>query len=327
MKFLLLSILVSLPIFGYTQIYESEVNPKGIVFPRMNTTQRNALTSIQGQCIYNTDVSLVECFDGAKWLAGGALLVDNDGDTKIQVEESLDEDKIRIDLEGNQRAIIEENNDGALLFGLSGIGLNTNIGFRAGESLSPWSGPTIEGTQNVLLGSGAGSNLITGYQNTFVGSDAAFQSQSGNENVIVGTSAGLKTTGDGNVVIGVKAAGTIGGSTGDRNTLIGYESGFSNSSGEYNIFIGNQSGYNETGSNKLYIENSSSSTPLIFGEFDNNFLKVNGTLHISETAKLEPQTTPPACSSSDEGLLYYNAPNKTLNVCKGSMGWKEVATN
>jgi len=56
--------------------------------------------------------------------------------------------------------------------------------------------------------------------------------------------------------------------------LLGYQSGYSIANGSNNIFLGYQAGYNETGSNKLYIENSDSSTPLIYGEFDNKVVKL-----------------------------------------------------
>ena len=36
------------------------------------------------------------------------------------------------------------------------------------------------------------------------------------------------------------------------------------------LFLGYQAGYNETGSNKLYIDNSSTSDPLIEGDFSSN---------------------------------------------------------
>ena len=44
--------------------------------------------------------------------------------------------------------------------------------------------------------------------------------------------------------------------------------GFSNTAGSGNVFLGNEAGYKETGSNKLYIDNSDTSTPLIYGQFD-----------------------------------------------------------
>ena len=55
---------------------------------------------------------------------------------------------------------------------------------------------------------------------------------------------------------------------------------FHNKSGS--VFIGFRAGKNELTSNKLYIENSDSDTPLIWGDFDLNSLKINGTAHITD---------------------------------------------
>jgi len=62
--------------------------------------------------------------------------------------------------------------------------------------------------------------------------------------------------------------------------MVGYQSG-RNATGGSNVFLGFESGYNETGSNKLYIENSNSTTPLIYGEFDNDILRVNGSFEVT----------------------------------------------
>ncbi len=42
-----------------------------------------------------------------------------------------------------------------------------------------------------------------------------------------------------------------------------------------NVFLGYNSGYSETGSNKLYIENSNSGAPLIGGDFSTNRVGIN----------------------------------------------------
>jgi hypothetical protein len=53
--------------------------------------------------------------------------------------------------------------------------------------------------------------------------------------------------------------------TGNQNVLLGPLAGYKAGSG--NVMIGYASGENEAGSNKLYIANSNTATPLIFGEF------------------------------------------------------------
>jgi hypothetical protein len=44
------------------------------------------------------------------------------------------------------------------------------------------------------------------------------------------------------------------------------------------FFIGFEAGFNETGSGKLYIDNSNTTTPLIYGDFSADALTVNGSL-------------------------------------------------
>jgi len=64
--------------------------------------------------------------------------------------------------------------------------------------------------------------------------------------------------------------------------MIGTNAGY-NSIGERNVFIGIYAGYNETGSNKLYVDTSTTSAPLIYGEFDNDLVRVNGALDVTGT--------------------------------------------
>jgi glutamate synthase domain-containing protein 3 len=82
-----------------------------------------------------------------------------------------------------------------------------------------------------------------------------------------------------NTAVGSKALYTN--TRGYDNTAIGFQSGFQNSTGSGNVFIGYKAGYNETGNEKLYIDNSDTSDPLILGDFANDKLKVNGTLEVN----------------------------------------------
>ncbi|WP_431136813.1 tail fiber domain-containing protein [Psychroserpens mesophilus] len=85
-------------------------------------------------------------------------------------------------------------------------------------------------------------------------------------------------TGNENVGVGFNSLGNV--SSGSQNVSIGVGSGSSNSTGSNNVFLGYYAGFAEGGSNRLYIE-SSTSTPLIYGEFDNDFLQINGILDIN----------------------------------------------
>lgn len=65
--------------------------------------------------------------------------------------------------------------------------------------------------------------------------------------------------------------------SGNNNVAIGHQAGFSSSTGSGCVFIGFQAGKKETASNKLYISNSETATPLILGEFPNESLQFNAT--------------------------------------------------
>jgi len=167
---------------------------------------------------------------------------------------------------------------------------NTFIGSSAGKS--------TDSDHNTCLGSNSGTNN-TGYANTFIGSYAGMKNTIGGNNVFLGRGAGWNIldgsgntfigsgaganikSGQENIIIGSGAAGEnyfAGSGTGSSNIIIGNKAGYSLSNTSSNIFIGNQAGYNETGSNKLIIENSSSTTPLVAGNFETNLFHINGDL-------------------------------------------------
>lgn len=91
------------------------------------------------------------------------------------------------------------------------------------------------------------------------------------------------STGDANSAFGYQSLYQT--TTGANNTSLGSEAGYSNVSGSGNVFLGYQAGYSETGSNKLYISNSNTSSPLIYGDFATGALTLgdggNGTGAIS----------------------------------------------
>ncbi len=136
-----------------------------------------------------------------------------------------------------------------------------------------------EGTTNTFYGQSAGQWTITNNAgtgppnyNTFIGRAAGYNTRSGANywdgdfNTFMGYYAGFSnTTGSFNTFIGFQA-GTFN-TTGDFNTFMGDNAGFSNTTGGGNVFLGYNAGYNETGSNKLYIANSFTANPLIYGDF------------------------------------------------------------
>ena len=140
--------------------------------------------------------------------------------------------------------------------GYHALGNDHNLfGFQAGYNCNSSS------NDNNLFGHQAGYNITTGDYNLIFGYQSGYSMTSGRGNILMGRMAGHSITDN------------------DYNVIIGHEAG-KNYNGEKSVFIGYQAGYNETNSNRLYIENSSSSSPLIYGEFDNNYLQINGTLDI-----------------------------------------------
>jgi hypothetical protein len=121
---------------------------------------------------------------------------------------------------------------------------------------------------SVFLGVNSGTNDTGNNDNTAVGNSSLFKNNLGNYNSAFGKNSLYNNEG------------------GSENVGIGDFSGYSNVSGNKNIFIGNEAGYYETGSNKLYIENSSSNqtNSLVYGEFDNDMLRINGELQIGNPA-------------------------------------------
>jgi len=131
---------------------------------------------------------------------------------------------------------------------------------------------------DTFIGNGAGGDNTTGYCNTFVGHWAGRLNTTGHNNTFLGENSGWhNTTGNYNTFVGRNAGGLN--LTGSENTSLGYYAGFNNNSNG-NVFLGYQAGYNETGSDKLYIANSNTTAPLIYGEFDNRILTINGNLEI-----------------------------------------------
>jgi len=152
---------------------------------------------------------------------------------------------------------------------------NTAIGLQALDR-------NLTGTSNTASGYQTLFYNTTGYYNSAFGRNALRNNTTGYQNVAYGYEALFNNTlGNSNMALGHKA--DYYNQEGTNNTIIGYEAGYGsgthNKSG--NVFLGYQAGYSETGDNKLYIENSNSSTPLIWGDFANDTVRINGTFDIA----------------------------------------------
>ena len=160
---------------------------------------------------------------------------------------------------------------------------NTFLGYSAGRT-------NTTGNYNTFMGYYSGLSNTTGYGNTFIGYAAGNYNTEGNYSTFMGYYSGLfNTTGERNTFIGYSAG--YHNTTGYYNTFLGYYAGYFNATGYSNVFLGYRAGYSETGSNKLYIENSNTSSPLIYGEFDNNLIKINGDFKVTGYLSLDNGTT------------------------------------
>ncbi|HLP60177.1 MAG TPA: tail fiber domain-containing protein [Candidatus Deferrimicrobium sp.] len=137
------------------------------------------------------------------------------------------------------------------------------------------------GYKNTFVGYSSGNYNSSGYSNSFFGYYSGVYNTTGNFNTYLGYGAGLRnSTGNNNIAIGNYTA--YDNTDGSNNTYLGSLSGYYNH-GTGNVFIGYSTGYNEAGSDKLYIDNSNTASPLIYGDFFNNILKINGNLGVGIT--------------------------------------------
>lgn len=170
---------------------------------------------------------------------------------------------------------------------------NVAIGASALQNATDGDGNTAVGMEAMASGSGTPvNNVAIGYQamygggtsptgNVSVGMQAGLALDTGNYNVALGMQAmRYNAASHNNIVIGYQAGYKGSTTTYDNCVIIGHQAGYLLESGNANVFIGYQAGYNETGSNKLYVANSDTVTPLIYGEFDNAMLRFHGSLGV-----------------------------------------------
>lgn len=131
------------------------------------------------------------------------------------------------------------------------------------------------GDWNNAFGNGVLVLNTTGHHNNVMGGDAFGKNTTGYHNVGLGDNAGFNNT------------------EGFNNVFIGSHSGAGNTTGSENVFIGYNAGaQNTTGSNKLYIENSNSATPLIYGDFSTDRIKINGSFSSGVGTVADNDATP-----------------------------------
>jgi hypothetical protein len=218
--------------------------------------------------IGNSNIAIGSSALGGAQTAGGAMT----GNGNIAIGSAA----MKSLSSGTSNIALGSSNLGSNTTGFENVSIGKDALFYSQEQ----SGGTVIGTramQNYGLTAsiGTNNNVAIGFeslqgtsagtiytQNTAVGYQTLTENLSGNANTAIGYQALFSNT------------------TGSFNTTLGNGALQTNVSGSNNIAIGYQAGFSETGGNKLYIENSSSTTPLIYGEFNNNLLRFHGNLEI-----------------------------------------------
>jgi hypothetical protein len=258
----------------------------GFLIPRValvSTTDPIGVTKPNGLLVWNTSTTGTYStpgfyfWDGTDWkmLISEAVMLsqisDADGDTKITVENSPDEDTIRFFVAGNEAVKL----DGKRMELLNG-GNYLIIGEGAGENNDP------SNDANTFIGyKSSRNNAAGGNQNLSLGYEAMYSNVVGDSNIAIGNRAGYSNnyapiSNNSNLFIGHESGYSNG--NGHQNIMIGNQAGYSATYGNGNIFIGHRAGYNHWSNNQLIIANSATNSPLIFGDFNAPLLEVRGSL-------------------------------------------------
>ena len=236
---------------------------------------------------------------------------------------------------------------------------NVLMGYVAGNAITSGTSNVFIGhgtagsgrsNQNIIIGSGAGgTNITTGGgadvwigaytgqyvtttgESVVVGDLAAYSSNNTASSVLIGKSAGSGAgtlpSVENSVIIGRSAY--MYAQNGTNSVAIGGFAGYNTVPGDRtgNVFLGFQAGFNQNVSNRLFIENSSSANPLIYGEFDNRIVKINNKLYVSSlvtggTAPVTSGTTKMVVTDANGQLSFKDEPSGG-----GSSQWTSSGTN
>jgi hypothetical protein len=172
----------------------------------------------------------------------------------------------------------------SMLFNTSGA-RNVAVGFSSLRR-------NLTGSENIAIGSVAMDQNTTGSYNVAIGGSALTNNNNGESNFALGTNAlYANVSGNSNIAIG---SFSLQSSAGDANVAIGSSALVSLTSGISNVAIGYHAGYYETGSNKLFIDNTERASEadarikaLIYGVFASTVvaqdLVINGQVGVNVT--------------------------------------------
>jgi hypothetical protein len=294
----------------------------------MSSTERLAIPSpAVGLMVYDTVKHSFWCYAGSSWVeirAGYvALLSDIDNDTRVTVDDGSDPDSIFFEVAGTEvmrltNRTLEFVNNGESVFLGECAGENDDLSDNANTFVGYHSGRfNTTGFSNTALGYNSLLNNSTGERNTAIGQNALANNATGDRNTAIGYNA-LNSNYDGNRNTGVGLDANYYNQMGNDNTIIGYQAGHGNTyhSKSGNVFLGYRAGYNETGDNKLYIDNDSVSLPLVYGDFSSDSLSINGALNVEGAINIKSNT-----NDQQAGMIRWNDLTEDFEGYNGS-SWK-----
>ncbi len=230
---------------------------------------------------------------------------------------------------------------------------NTAIGYNALQANTSATGNTAVGSNalndttgnnNTAVGFAAGFEHGSGINNTYIGYEAGrYNTLAAGNNAFLGYQAGHFSTGSFNTAIGSNTLKANAATA--NNVAIGYNALTANT-GTGNVAIGYSAGSAETGSNKLYIENSNAdaNNALVYGEFNTNIVRINGTLQISNPATANGYALPIVRGTNGQILQtdgagatsWVSSPASTLSLARTNLsanqtlaatGWQKINFN
>lgn len=198
-----------------------ESTTKGLLFPRMTTTQKNSIsTPATGLIVYDTTVGAIFYFNGNDWV----MMVKNIVDTT--------------------NCLIGDSNTGMLVSPTADS--NILVGNNAAPSL-------IDGNTNIVIGVDS-ALLMTGSSNILLGADVAVLATNISNTVGIGDLCMPNlTTGNYNVALGKYSGNVV--TSGSNNVFLGALTSATNNTHDNQVAIGYQATTNK--SNQTMIGNTS----------------------------------------------------------------------
>jgi len=190
---------------------------------------------------------------------------------------------------------------------------NSFIGEGAGGTLN------IAHENNVAFGKNALGSLFNSSSdlNSAYGSYSLQKCDGCNENAATGYHAlGDVVTGFRSAAIGFKAGDLLNASSSYNSILGSFACGNVADDIDNSICIGYASGYGNVSSNELWVDNSPTATPLIFGDFSSDELTINGVLIAAPAASR-------TCDAGTEGGMMYDSDDNNFYGCDGS-SWNQL---